>query len=241
MRIEFKRIGNEYVTETGLKVPLELICGNAHDLLPNGSGWVDVNLPFLVGPNVPEEGAVKVVGFGSAPAIKTGDGKVIPAPGLKDPTHGLTIPERPATTAAHVIDDPSRPRPFQLTSPDQSQEIITTQPLVNLDALGDATDVFPDQYNASDILKIFQQQGVQFYPSIEDRLRGFGFDPRPNKNGSVHRWYHPVFGDDKVENWLLFDPETDVIESLVVKVFRHGAYLGTRALKMQIKNTIESH
>jgi hypothetical protein len=72
-------------------------------------------------------------------------------------------------------------------------------------------------------------------------LNAIGFVPRPNKNGSVHRWYHPVLGDDKADNHLLFDLETDSMQDLGIKIFRLGARLGTRALKLQIQNTIEQH
>jgi hypothetical protein len=68
-----------------------------------------------------------------------------------------------------------------------------------------------------------------------------GLVPRPEKSGMICRWYHPAFGDDKRENHLLFDPETDSLDTLLPKIFRLGARLGTNALKMLIKATLEQH
>lgn len=79
------------------------------------------------------------------------------------------------------------------------------------------------------------------YVSAVGLLWALGFRPRPNKNGSVHKWYHLVMGDDRDDNRLLFDPETDTLESLGVKLIRLGARLGTRQLKMEIKAALENH
>lgn len=112
----------------------------------------------------------------------------------------------------------------------------------NAEKLEDLTydDVFVDPtlttaYTKAEELERFRRA------QAEQWLHVLGFVSRPNKNGSVHKWYHPMFGDDKADNCLLFDVETDTIESLGVKIFRLGARLGTRGLKLQIKATLEQH
>ena len=72
-------------------------------------------------------------------------------------------------------------------------------------------------------------------------LHRLGFVPRPNTDGSVHRWYHPMFGDDRPDNWLLFDLESDRWDTIAVKAFRMGARLGSRQLKLQVKAALENH
>ena len=219
--ISFERKnGKIYDKLTGKELDQAILSTFPVDYEPDHmSGRVDLPTSFLV----PEkDGGLKFLGttVASATVIEDADFKV---EGIRDPKLSEIIPGR-----------------FTLEVEPGEKTDFASEELKDLGA--DKEEVFTDrQYPLSDEETIPPKSKYVDDIKILNVLFELGLAPRPNRNGSIHRWYHPSFGEDRPDNWLLFDHHDDPIESLLPKIFRQGAALGTRVLKLQIKAAIEQH
>lgn len=219
MTLYFKKQGNDYVTEDGMKVDLALISAYPHEFLNSENGWV--NIPTSIVTN----GEVKIVGMHVATPTKPNNGLSIPA----------TTDHRP-----HV----QLPGAFLRKAPGEYElngKVLNDKQLTEIGMQNSFVAPINESEELTDLdeLSIFEKE--LFVPTYLVLTAILGLEPRSNMNGSVHRWYHPSFGDDRPDNWLLFDQDTDDLKSLIPKLFRQGAALGTKVLKLHIKAAIEQH
>lgn len=223
MIINFVRnLSHEYVNEDGIKLPIDLIRKYPHEINEDGHGFVNV-------PVFTPDGEVRLVGIvetelkATEKCVHGEEGELVPE--KTKVTGGVRNKYRIPTTSG-----------FTLELEEGENTDFGAEPLEDLKY----DDVFVEPALIQSPMKaateqdFFEAQGRQW-------LHVLGFVPRPNTNGSVHRWYHPMLGDDKADNWLLFDVETDGVETLGVKIYRLGCRLGTRGLKLQIKAALEQH
>jgi len=215
----------KYITDKGMEIDYGLICAYPHDLFANGSGWVQVPTSFLT------DGEVKIVGMHVGGATKSNKGLSIPAPSINHRPH-IQLPETSLRqpSGSYMLNG-------ETFTDEQLTEIrlkgFLVEPINIPEVMGNLDD--------EDLFQTLRDQTGTFTVNTEYLIGVLGLQARPNKNGSVHRWYHPSFGEDRSDNWLLFDLDSDPIQSLLPKIFRQGASLGTRVLKLQIKAAIEQH
>jgi hypothetical protein len=53
------------------------------------------------------------------------------------------------------------------------------------------------------------------------------------------KWWSPVFGEDKEQNWMDFDMKTDELYVLIPKLFRSGYVQGQRKVRFDIKKALD--
>jgi hypothetical protein len=52
-------------------------------------------------------------------------------------------------------------------------------------------------------------------------------------------WHHPLFGEDREDNWMHFDPETDDIQHVILKIYNYGWNKGRQNLRFEIKKALD--
>jgi hypothetical protein len=218
MKIYFKKVGDKFVNvQTSSELPIGLISTYEHwfDKDKEGKeGWVEVPVSLII------NGEVKVVGIKSETKLVDSEGKQI------NTLPYVQFPE---------IHNP----PFHVLTQEERDKVYKTL-MEKVQLKEEETDeLFPSSATVKEIWDIYDGMGVQFVNSKEQTLKNLGFVPRPNPDGSVHRWYHPLFGSDAPENWLLFDPATDDLTSLIQKTFRSGMVQGARKVRRDIKAALD--
>lgn len=257
MKIEFKREGNDYITSNGLKLDDDLIGYYDHDFLADGSGWVE--LPNAVITNL--EGDVRLIGINiTKQPIMDNQGNIINTqPHIQLPNPEITHifpPNSCVPSTSKTINYP----PIGVRDPTKTLKIKDLEPFIG--------DKFPEDHSLKQHLRDAYTKGFQKltiepnnipkelveYPiDEEDKIFSgpAGISPKSidaniqsllslgfHERGSA-RWFHPIFGDDKEWNWLLFDPRTDNLISLVPKIFRTGRVQGIKKVRMDIKAALD--
>jgi len=84
------------------------------------------------------------------------------------------------------------------------------------------------------VIKNFRQQDIQFVHSNVTYLTKLGFQKR-----NACSWFHPLFGEDREDNWMHFDPETDDIQHVIPKMYHYGYNKGRQNLRYDIKKALD--
>ena len=108
--------------------------------------------------------------------------------------------------------------------------------------MGDAALKFTDECTKLDIpaqeykgiyLENPSEKAKALWGSKKIYIERLGFKER----GSLCLW-HPVFGDDTSANWIHFDPATDDISYLILRVFNLGWRKRGEKIRMAVKKVL---
>jgi hypothetical protein len=93
-------------------------------------------------------------------------------------------------------------------------------------------DPSPEEWDK--IREKIQKTPLEFKTTVEGTLIELGFQKR-----GACLWHHVLFGEDREDSWMKFDPKTDVLTTLIPKIFRMGHHRGVTKVRRDIKTALD--